>query len=87
MTESHERPLVTGPRVLGVDYHWWVVGLVGLGSLAMFMDVTALNVALPSLREDFGVSRDEILWISLVPMLVATGISMTVGRIGDLFGS
>ncbi|HJN93533.1 MAG TPA: MFS transporter, partial [Dehalococcoidia bacterium] len=45
------------------------------------------NVALPSLREDFGVSRDEILWISLVPMLVATGISMTVGRIGDLFGS
>jgi len=87
MPERHEKPLVTGPRTLGIAYPWWVVGMVAIGAVAMFMDVTALNVALPSLREDLGVSRDEILWVALVPMLVGTGISMTIGRLGDLHGS
>ena len=87
MPEPGDAPLVTGPPTLGVAYRWWVVGLVGLGSLAFFMDISALNIALPALREDLGVSRDEILWVALVPMLVLTGISMTVGRVGDLYGS
>ena len=82
MPEPGDAPLVTGPPTLGVAYRWWVVGLVGLGSLAFFMDISALNIALPALREDLGVSRDEILWVALVPMLVLTGISMTVGRVG-----
>ena len=87
MTDRPDAPLVTGPATLGLPYHWWAIGLVTLGALAMFMDVTALNVALPSLRTDLGVSRDEILWIALIPMLVLTGISMSVGRLGDLYGT
>ena len=87
MTDRPDAPLVSGPTTLGLAYRWWAIGLVTLGALAMFMDVTALNVALPSLRTDLGVSRDEILWIALIPMLVLTGISMSIGRLGDLYGT
>src|SRR3712207_5918289 len=50
------------------------------------MDMSIVNIALPTLSEVFNASPDTVLWATLTGSLVATGLTLTTGRLGDLFG-
>ena len=77
---------VQGPDVLGVPYRWLALGLVCLGIFLGTLDTSIINIALPTLADEFGVARDEVLWVSLIFILVSTGLGLIMGRLGDLYG-
>ena len=77
---------VEGPAVFGVPYRWMALALVCLGIFLGTLDTSIINIALPVLAEEFDVARDEVLWVSLIFILVSTGLGLIMGRLGDLYG-
>lgn len=57
------------------------------GALAMvFVDETAVGVALPSVRADLGMSVTLSHWVPNAYVLVFAGLAAAGGRVGDLLG-
>jgi EmrB/QacA subfamily drug resistance transporter len=54
--------------------------------MALMLDSTVVNVALPVLREDLDASTTELQWIPNAYLLVIAALVVTAGRIGDLIG-
>ncbi|MDP7619466.1 MAG: MFS transporter, partial [Dehalococcoidia bacterium] len=68
-------------------YHrWLVLGAVGFGIVTGGIDNSLLNVAMPRLADAFGVEADVILWLTASFMLVAVGLALTWGSLGDSIG-
>ena len=54
--------------------------------MALMLDSTVVNLALPVLREDLDASTTELQWIPNAYLLVIAAFVVTAGRLGDLFG-
>jgi MFS family permease len=50
------------------------------------LDLTIVNIAIPSMIAALGASLDEILWIVNAYVLVLAVLLITAGRLGDLRG-
>src|ERR687892_2571284 len=64
-------------------------GLLVLICLAQFMvilDVSIVNVALPSIRDDLGLSTTGLQWVVNSYTLTFAGLLMLGGRAADLLG-
>ncbi|MYD73097.1 MAG: MFS transporter, partial [Chloroflexi bacterium] len=83
---SADRPLVTGPSLGPVPYHWVAAIVVCVGTFLGVMDNTITNIALPTLKDEFDRSLDDVIWVALSFIVVSTGLSLTMGRLGDLYG-
>ena len=51
-----------------------------------FLDVSIVNVALPSIRHDLGFSEQSLQWVVSGYVLTYGGFLLLGGRLGDLFG-
>jgi EmrB/QacA subfamily drug resistance transporter len=65
---------------------WLALYVLCLGSLMIVLDVTIVNVALPSIREDLGFSATSLAWVVNAYLLTYGGFLLLGGRLGDLFG-
>src|SRR5213078_5382271 len=65
---------------------WFALYVLCLGSLMIVLDVTIVNVALPSIREDLGFSESSLAWVINAYLLTYGGFLLLGGRLGDLFG-
>ena len=65
---------------------WTALYVLCLGSLMIVLDVTIVNVALPSIREDLGFSEASLAWVVNAYLLTYGGFLLLGGRLGDLFG-
>src|SRR5262245_15644871 len=65
---------------------WFALYVLCLGSLMIVLDVTIVNVALPSIREDLGFSETSLAWVVNAYLLTYGGFLLLGGRLGDLFG-
>jgi EmrB/QacA subfamily drug resistance transporter len=65
---------------------WLALYVLCLGSLMIVLDVTIVNVALPSIREDLGFSDTSLAWVVNAYLLTYGGFLLLGGRLGDLFG-
>jgi EmrB/QacA subfamily drug resistance transporter len=65
---------------------WFALIVLCLGSLMIVLDVTIVNVALPSIREDLGFSETSLAWVVNAYLLTYGGFLLLGGRLGDLFG-
>jgi len=83
---ADDRALVTAPPVLGVPYQWVALGIVCLGIFLGVLDNSIVNVALPTLSDEFGRPIQDVIWVALAFIVVSTGLSLTMGRLGDLYG-
>ncbi len=83
---SDDRPLVTGPSLGPIPYHWVAAIVVCVGTFLGVMDNTITNIALPTLKDEFDRSLDDVIWVALSFIVVSTGLSLTMGRLGDLYG-
>src|SRR5262245_13550072 len=63
-----------------------MLGVLSLSLLIIGLDNTILNVALPSLQEEFGASTSTLQWIVDSYLLVFAGLLLTMGTLGDRFG-
>jgi EmrB/QacA subfamily drug resistance transporter len=68
------------------EHRWLILGLVGLAQLMVVLDVTIVNIALPSAQRDLGFSDDLRQWIITAYALAFGSLLLLGGRIGDLFG-
>src|SRR5438067_4889962 len=65
---------------------WLALYVLCAGSLMIVLDVTIVNVALPSIKSDLGFSKTSIAWVVNAYVLTYGGFLLLGGRLGDLFG-
>ena len=64
----------------------WTLLSTILASSLVFIDSTALNVALPALQKDLGISGTELLWVINGYALFLSALLLVGGSLGDLYG-
>jgi EmrB/QacA subfamily drug resistance transporter len=65
---------------------WWVLLAMGLGALLTSLNSSAVNTVLPVLRQVFAGDVAAVQWVVTIYLLVVSGLLLTFGRIGDLYG-
>jgi EmrB/QacA subfamily drug resistance transporter len=65
---------------------WLALGVLALGLFMTLLDLTIVNVAIPSIVDDLHASLDQILWVLNGYSLVYAVLLITSGRLGDIFG-
>src|SRR5918912_2281934 len=65
---------------------WKTLAVLSLALLIIGLDNTILNVALPSLQDEFNASSKTLQWIVDAYLLVFAGLLLTMGTLGDRFG-
>ena len=65
---------------------WWVLAAMGGVLILIVLDETILGVALPTLREELGISEIESHWVVNSYLLVFAGLVAAGGRFGDILG-
>ncbi len=65
---------------------WLALAVLCLGDLMIVLDVSIVNVALPSIREDLGFSQASLAWVLNAYTITFGGFLLLGGRLGDLFG-
>src|SRR5436190_21937210 len=65
---------------------WIALYVLCLGTLMIVLDVTIVNVALPSIKTDLGFSQSSLAWVVNIYLLTYGGCLLLGGRLGDLFG-
>lgn len=65
---------------------WAVLLTLSLGFFMTLLDLTIVNVALPSMIDKLHGSLDEMLWVINAYILVLAALLITTGRLGDVRG-
>jgi EmrB/QacA subfamily drug resistance transporter len=65
---------------------WLVVALACAGQFLVVLDVSVVNVALPSMRADLGLSEQGLQWVVNAYAIAFAGFMLLGGRAGDLYG-
>src|SRR4051794_6188322 len=83
---SVEQPMTTAAESRPSVNPWLVLVLVCLAQFMVVLDATIVNVALPSIQKDLGLSEANLQWIVNAYTLVFGGFLLLGGRAGDLLG-
>ncbi len=65
---------------------WTALYVLCVGMLMIVLDVTVVNVALPSIQDDLGFSTSSLAWVVNAYLIAFGGLLLLAGRIGDLVG-
>ncbi len=65
---------------------WTALGFLVLAQFMMVLDVSILNVALPSIERTFDLSVEDLQWIVTAYTLAFGGFLLLGGRAADLYG-
>lgn len=66
--------------------HWFILVLVALAQFMVVLDVSIVNVALPSIQKAFNMTPGDLQWIVTAYTLTFGGFLLLGGRAADLFG-
>jgi EmrB/QacA subfamily drug resistance transporter len=65
---------------------WAALVVVCLAQLMIVLDVTIVNVALPSIQHDLGFSQANLTWVVNAFLVTFGSLLLLAGRLGDLAG-
>jgi EmrB/QacA subfamily drug resistance transporter len=65
---------------------WWTLFAVSFGLFMIMLDNTVVNVALPSIREDLGISISELEWVVNGYALTFGVLLLSGGKLADMLG-
>ncbi len=65
---------------------WWTLLAVCLGTFMLLVDVTIVNVALPSIGRDLDAAFDDLQWVIDAYALTLAAALLTAGSLADLLG-
>jgi len=65
---------------------WWTLGSLCFALFMIMLDNTVVNVALPAIKDDLGISRAELEWTVAAYALTFASLLLTGGKLGDLLG-
>ena len=65
---------------------WIALYVLCTGMLMIVLDITVVNVALPSIQEDLGFTASGLAWVVNGYLIAFGGLLLLAGRLGDLLG-
>lgn len=65
---------------------WFGLVVISLGVSLIIVDSTIVNVAVPSIIDDLGITSTDAQWVQEVYTLVFAALLLIVGRLADRFG-
>jgi EmrB/QacA subfamily drug resistance transporter len=65
---------------------WWTLIAVSVATFMLLLDITVVNVALPSIREDLGASFTDLQWVVDAYALTLAALVLTAGSLADRLG-
>lgn len=68
------------------QWQWAVLVVVLFGATMSALDITIVNIALPTIKDQFGTSLALLEWVSMAYMIVLAIALPIVGRLADIFG-
>src|ERR671914_2325301 len=68
------------------DNRWAALYVLCAGVLMIVLDITVVNVALPSVQDDLGFSQSSLAWVVNAYLIALGGLLLLSGRLGDLLG-
>src|SRR5947199_6113365 len=76
-----------GTSAAGSDRSRWIALVVlCVGMLMIILDMTIVNVALPSIQRDLGFTQSSLAWVVNAYLITFGGLLLLAGRLGDLVG-
>jgi EmrB/QacA subfamily drug resistance transporter len=69
-----------------IMFRWWAVGVLSLAILVVSLDITILNVALPTLSNSLHAGTSQLQWIVDAYSLALAAAMLPAGLLGDRFG-
>jgi EmrB/QacA subfamily drug resistance transporter len=73
-------------RVNENNAKWWVLGASCFALFMAILDNLVVNVALPTISEDFSPTTTQLQWIVSAYTLIFAALQITAGGLGDRFG-
>ena len=84
-------PAITQAPLIARDtrshHRWQVLAIVAVAQLMVVLDLTIVNIAMPSAQQDLGFGADSRQWIITAYALAFGSLLLVGGRLADLFGS
>jgi EmrB/QacA subfamily drug resistance transporter len=65
---------------------WIALYVLCVGVLMIVLDVTVVNVALPSIQDDLGFAQSSLAWVINAYLIAFGGLLLLAGRFGDILG-
>jgi EmrB/QacA subfamily drug resistance transporter len=65
---------------------WIALYVLCTGMLMIVLDVTVVNVALPTIQDDLGFATSNLAWVVNAYLIAFGGLLLLAGRLGDLVG-
>ncbi len=83
---GHARHGHGGPADAATSPVRWLLPVLLIAQLMVILDITAVNIALPSLSRDLGISGSSISWTITSYTLIFGSLLLFGGRAADLLG-
>jgi len=86
---ADERSQAAGVVEVGSEHHrrrWIALLILSLSLMLVIMDGTIVNVAIPSITQDFNSSFRDAEWVNTIYALVYAATLILWGKIGDQYG-
>ena len=84
--DGQQRTDVRSPERADDRRRWMALYVLCVGMLMIVLDVTVVNVALPSIKNDLGFSQSSLAWIVNAYLIAFGGLLLLAGRFGDILG-
>src|SRR3954467_10948854 len=69
-----------------MERRWWTLIAVSVATFMLLLDITVVNVALPSIREDLDASFTDLQWVVDAYALTLAALVLTAGSLADRLG-
>lgn len=67
-------------------WRWWILLVISFAQFMIVIDATVVNVMLPEVRADLGLSATGMQWVMSAYVLPFGGLLLLGGRLTDIFG-
>jgi EmrB/QacA subfamily drug resistance transporter len=86
MSTQVSHPLPHAPAVHAERRPWSILVLLSLAQFMVILDITVVNVALPSIGASLGFAAADLQWVVTIYVLFTGGLLLLGGRLADLLG-
>ncbi|MCK9877260.1 MFS transporter [Frankia sp. Ag45/Mut15] len=83
--DAHSETAPTG-AVAAPRASWAILAVCCLAQFMVVLDISIVNIALPSMQDDLGMSAGGLQWVINAYTLAFAGLLLFGGRAADLFG-
>ncbi|MDR1713944.1 MAG: MFS transporter, partial [Coriobacteriales bacterium] len=66
---------------------WLALVVTSLGTFASTVNASSVNIANPVLRGEFGVTMEQVQWVTTIYLIIVSSSMLLLGRVGDRVGS